>query len=185
MDILDAIHSRHSTREYLPEAPSDAIIVSLLDAAIRAPCAVNRQPWRFTVVTNRSWLDDVSERAKAYMTQTRPLDLPQTLYEKLADPQFHVFYHAPVLIVISADQQGPWIEADCALAAQNLMLAARAKGLGSCWIGLSQPFLATAEGLEALQISASDHPIAPIVVGAPRSEAPPSPRKPVAVNWVR
>jgi nitroreductase len=185
MEIFETINSRHSTREYLPEAPSDALIECLLDAAIRAPCAVNRQPWHFTVVSNRSLLDEISRRAKAYMTQSRPLDLPEHLYEKLTDPQFHVFYRAPTLIVVSANQQGPWIEADCALAAQNLMLAARAKGLGSCWIGLSQPFLATDDGRKALQIPASDYPIAPIVIGKPNRDALPSQRKPVSVNWVR
>jgi nitroreductase len=185
MDIFEAINSRHSTRDYLPETPSDALIESLTDAAIRAPCAVNRQPWHFTVVVNRSLLDHISQRAKAYMTQMRPLDLPESLYDKLADPQFDVFYHAPALIVISANQQGPWVEADCALAAQNLMLAAHAKGLGSCWIGLSQPFLATDDGRKALQISASDYPVAPIIVGRPSNDGPSSPRKPVSVNWVR
>jgi nitroreductase len=184
MEISEAINSRHSTRDYFPEAPSEAIIESLMDAAIRAPSAVNRQPWHFSVVANRSLLDDISKRAKAYMTKMRPLELPESLYDKLADPQFHVFYHAPTLIVISATQQGPWIEADCALAAQNLMLAARAQGLGSCWIGLSQPFLATDDGRKALQISAADYPIAPIVVGKASHDAPPSPRNPVSVNWV-
>jgi nitroreductase len=80
------------------------------------------------------------------MTRSPPLDLPENLYEKFADPQFDVFYGVPTLIVISTNQQGPWVEADCALAAQNLMLAAHATGLGPCWIGLSQPFLATDEG---------------------------------------
>jgi nitroreductase len=185
MEIFEAINSRHSMREYLPEAPSDALIECLLDAAIRAPCAVNRQPWHFTVVSNRPLLDEISQRAKAFMTQLRPLDLPEHLYEKLADPHFHVFYRAPTLIVVSANQQGPWIEADCALAAQNLMLAARAKGLGSCWIGLSQPYLATDDGRNALQISGNDYPVAPIVIGRPSRDAPPSQRKPVSVNWVR
>jgi nitroreductase len=65
------------------------------------------------------------------------------------------------------------------------MLAARAQGLGSCWIGLSQPFLATDDGRKALQISAADYPIAPIVVGKASRDAPPSPRNPASVNWVR
>jgi nitroreductase len=185
MDIFEAINSRHSTRDYLSEAPSDAIIETLLGAAMRAPCAVNRQPWHFTVVTNQSLLDEVSRRAKVYMTQMRPLDLPEHLYDKLADSRFNIFYHAPTLIVVSANQQGPWIEADCALAAQNLMLAAHAKDLGSCWIGLSQPYLATDDGRKVLQISATDYPIAPIVIGKPSRDAPPSQRKSVSVNWVR
>ncbi len=79
MDIFEAIKSRCSTRDYLPEAPSEATIQSLMDAAVRAPCAVNRQPWHFTVVVNRLVLDEISERTKDYMTRTRPLDLPDHL----------------------------------------------------------------------------------------------------------
>ena len=47
----------------------------------------------------------------------------------LSDPNFQIFYHAPVLIVISAMTEGPWIVEDCSLAAENLMLAARDIGL--------------------------------------------------------
>lgn len=123
-----------------------------MSAAARAPCAFNRQAWRFTIIVNRILLDEISAGAKGYMTRTRPLELPETLYQKLADPDFHVFYRAPALIVISAAAPGPWIEADGALAAENLMLAAQAQGLGSCWIGLSQPFLATPEGRALAQL---------------------------------
>ena len=45
MDIFEAINSRHSTRDYLPETPSDALIKSLTDAAIRAPCAGGARDW--------------------------------------------------------------------------------------------------------------------------------------------
>ena len=55
--------------------------------------------------------------------------------EMLNDPKFHIFYHAPVLVVIAAAEPTDWAVEDCALAAENLMLAAYAKGLGTCWIG--------------------------------------------------
>lgn len=185
MELLDAINQRHSTREYFAETPSDEMIEKLINAAIRAPSAVNRQPWRFTVVSNHALLDKISEKAKDYMTKLRPLDLPEQLYQKLADPNFQVFYHAPVLIVISSAQQAPWIEADCALAAQNLMLAAHASGLGSCWIGLSQPFLETEEGRRLIQLSQKDQPVAPVIVGKPRDQSAPSPRNSAVVSWLR
>jgi hypothetical protein len=70
----------------------------------------------------------------------------------LSDPQFHVFHHAPVLIVISGIRQGTYIAEDCALAAQNMMLAAFGQGLGTCWIGFSQGYLNTPEGKQALGI---------------------------------
>jgi nitroreductase len=95
-----------------------------------------------------------------------------------------VFDRAPALIVISAAAQGPWIEADGALAAENLMLAAQEQGLGSCWIGLSQPFLATPEGRTLAQLPIDETPVAPIVIGRPAQPSEPTPRQPVVARWI-
>lgn len=186
MDVIEAIYARQSTRDYRSDIPSDDVLAALIDAAIRAPCAVNRQAWRFTVIANRRKLDEIADNAKRFMTAQRPLALPESLYEKLADPDFPLFYGAPVLIVISATQTGPWIEADCALAAENLMLAATAKQLGSCWIGLSQPYLNTPEGRALAGIMPQMHAVAPIIVGFQREPAAaPSERRRPIIDWVR
>ena len=71
---------------------------------------------------------------------------PEHFQSLLDDPSFQIFYHAPVLILISATAEGAWIVEDYALAAENLMLSAYAAGLGSCWIGFAQSFLSTPEG---------------------------------------
>ncbi|WP_036283880.1 nitroreductase family protein [Methylocystis sp. ATCC 49242] len=184
MDVLEAISTRRSIRDFLPEAPSRDKIVALIEAATQAPSAVNRQPWSFLVVRDRALLDKISDGAKAFMTSTRPLELPEQLYEKLADPNFHVFYHAPALIVVAAEAKGPWIAEDCALAAENLMIAAHACGLGTCWIGLSQPFLSTREGKQMIGLPETETPFAPIVVGYPRVSAPHPPRKPPRLRWI-
>jgi len=184
MDALEAIGTRRSVRDYLPDAVSKEAIEQLIEAAIRAPSAVNRQPWSFTVVRDGALLDQISERAKAYMTSARPLALPDHLYEKLADPSFHVFYHAPVLIVIAAKTQAPWVSEDCALAAANLMLAAHASELGACWIGLCQPFLATPEGKRMINLSDSEIPLAPIIIGIPCREPALTPRHPPIIRWI-
>jgi len=184
MDVTEAIVARRSVRNYLPDAPSREAILSLIEAAVWAPSAVNRQPWRFSVVLDRALLDRISQEAKAHMTGLRPLALPAHLYEKLADPAFHVFYRAPALIVIAAPEGEPWIAEDCALAAQNLMLAAHAAGLGSCWIGLAQPYLATGEGRRALGLADDCVPLAPIIIGHARGEAPAAPRNPPDVRWI-
>ena len=184
MDVLEAIITRRSVRDYLPVAPSRETLLTLIEAATRAPNAVNRQPWSFTVLRDRAVLDQISRDAKAYMTRTRPLALPEQLYEKLADPEFHVFYRAPVLIVIAATAGAPWIAEDCALAAENLMLAAHGSGLASCWIGLAQPWLATQEGRRAIGLAEGQLPLAPIIIGHPRTPAPESPRQPPEIHWV-
>jgi hypothetical protein len=51
------------------------------------------------------------------MLKTLPPDPPSDHFQVLSSPNFHIFHHAPALIVISADAPGPWIVEDCALAA--------------------------------------------------------------------
>lgn len=184
MDVLEAIYQRHSVRRYLDRRPSRSLLETLIDAAQQAPCAFNRQAWRFTVITDRTRLDGISEQSKIFMTQRRPLDLPEALYGKLADPGFHVFYDAPALIVISAAAQGPWLETDCALAGQNLMLAAVAAGLGACWIGLCQPFLETEEGRALIALPPAERVFAPIIVGYPKDIPVASVRETAQVKWI-
>jgi nitroreductase len=102
----------------------------------------------------------------------------------LNDSNFHIFYRAPVLILISASAQGPWIVEDCALAAENLMLAAYALQLGTCWIGFAQSFLNTPNGKNALGLPATWVPVAPIIVGHPKAAPAPVPRKEPEIRWV-
>ena len=96
---------------------------------------------------NQRVLDRLSLDAKSHMLATMPASLHSDRFRLLLDdPNFHIFYHAPVMILISANAEGPWIVEDCALAAENLMLAAHAIGLGTCWIGFAQGFLNTPDG---------------------------------------
>jgi len=184
MDVFEAIAERRSVREFLPRSPPEEIIRRVVSAAIMAPSAVNRQPWTFTVIRDRSLLDDISREAKAYMLAAKPLSLPEHLYERLTSADFHVFYQAPALIVISAPSADPWIAEDCALAAQNLMLAAHGLGLGSCWIGLSQPWLATATGKRALELPEAQTPMAPVILGYPAGAVPAVSRNEPVIRWV-
>jgi nitroreductase len=73
---------------------------------------------------------------------------------------------------------------DCSLAAQNLMLAAYSFGLGTCWIGLSQSYLNTAEGKAALSLPEAWVPVAPIIVGYPKAEIAPTTRYAPEIRWV-
>jgi nitroreductase len=64
------------------------------------------------------------------------------------------------------------------------MLAALAQVLGSCWIGLSQPFLATPEGRALAQLPKDENPVAPIAIGRPTQAVAPTPRQPVVARWI-
>jgi nitroreductase len=185
MNLDEAISGRRSVREYTTEAVDDETIRRLIGAAVLAPSAVNEQPCTFTVVRDRQLLDRISRDAKSHMLAAMPVGSQSARFRSmLADRDFQIFHHAPALIVISADSQGPWIVEDCALAAENLMLAAHASGLGSCWIGFAQSFLNSPKGRDMLGLPADWVPVAPIIVGHPKATPRAVPRKSPEIRWV-
>jgi nitroreductase len=185
MGVDEAISGRRSVREYTTQAVEEQTIHYLINAAILAPNAVNQQPWTFTVVRDQGLLDRVSRGAKSHMLMSMPVSPHSDHFRSLLnEPNFQIFYRAPVLILICAEVDGPWIIEDCALAAENLMLAACAAGLGTCWIGFAQSFLNTPEGKEALDLPAGCMPVAPIIVGYPKNVPSPVPRKEPKVRWI-
>ena len=185
MDLQQALHSRRAVRAFSSEPVERATLLRLIDAAVQAPSAVNAQPWSFTVVENRALLARVSTESKAHMLATAPGDIAaHQLQERLRDPAFDIFYHAPALIVISSFRADLWAVENCSLAAENLMLAACAEGLGSCWIGFAQTWLASAAGKAALGIPSAYLPVAPVIVGHPQGIAPAVPRKQPEIRWI-
>ncbi len=186
MNVKDAIFGRRSIRDYTVGQPVDEqAILQLIEAAVYAPNALNEQPWIFTVLRDKSVLDQISHAAKTHMLAAMPAG-PQSdrLRPHLNDPDFHIFYHAPALIVISAAAPCPWAVENCALAAENMMLSAYSVGLGTCWVGLAQGYLNTPEGKRLLGLAAESTPVAPIAVGHPRAVPIDVPRRNPDVHWI-
>jgi nitroreductase len=184
MDLKEAIYTRRAVREFTVEPVDDETLRQLIDAAVQAPSAVNQQPWSFCVIRDKALLARISNEAKAHMLRTSPAALSHHFQEFLNDPKFDIFYRAPALIVISSVVESPWTVENCALAAENLMLAARAAGLGTCWIGFAQTWLGTPEGKAALNLPAKYVPVAPIIVGHPKSAPSAVPRKEPEIRWI-
>lgn len=185
MDLIEAIYSRRAVRRYEPRPLTRELIGGLIDAAIQAPSAMNRQPWTFTVVQERELLQRLSDSAKAFLAGG-DASHPEVsgAARRLLTPEFDIFYGAPALIVISATSPDAFATADCCLAAENLMLAARAQGLGSCWIGFAEAWLSTPQGKAALGIAEDRTPVAPVILGWPQGETPPTPRNPPEIHWI-
>jgi nitroreductase len=177
LSALDSIFTRRSVRTYSPRPLDAATIRSLLDAAVQAPTALHAEPWAFVVVQDRSLLKRLSDRAKGKWTDEashyrdlHPLGDPamsRTFAERMSDPDFCIFYDASTLIVICGRAPGPFVAADCWLAAGSLMLAACALGLGTCCIGSAIPVLNSPETKAELGIPSDAEAIAPIIVGVP------------------
>jgi nitroreductase len=191
LSALDAIFMRRSVRSYQRRKVDESTIRSLLDAAVEAPTAMHTEPWAFVVVQDDDMLREISKSAKAGWVEEaakyRDLHAPRqkdAFETRLADPAFSIFYDAGTLIVICAKPAGPFVTADCWLAAENLMLAACALGLGTCCIGSAVPALNTPEIRADLHIPPEVIAVVPIVVGVPAGGSPEVPRKdPEILFW--
>jgi nitroreductase len=183
MELNETIYGRRSTRAFLQQPVTRSVLERLIDSAIQAPSARNEQPWEFVIIQSIPLLDQISEASKAHIRGTEKGLLALHPHDTLNDPNFHIFYHAPALIVISV-KPGDWAVENAALAAENLMLVAHAHGLGTCWIGLAQDWLGTAEGRRAIGVSEEFLPVAPIIVGHPAGAMPPVPRHPAQLRWI-
>ena len=147
--VADAIYSRRSVRSYTADPVDETHVRALLQAAVQAPTAMRAEPWLFVVVQDRAALKRYSDVAKVTMLKDAQLyrDLhdpsltPKNggFLKALGSPDFNIFYNAGTLILICCRSTNPFVTADCWLAAQNLMLAASAMGLGTCCIGSALP----------------------------------------------
>ena len=102
----------------------------------------------------------------------------------LEDPQFALFYDAPALVVVLAKSAATQSAEDCCLAAENLMLAARSEGLGSCWIGFARPWLDLPATKAELNLPEHYHLVAPIILGYPTAWPESHGRKAAETYWL-
>ncbi len=185
VDVLEAIYRRRAVRDYTGEALTRAEIEGLLEAAIMAPSAVNAQPWAFVVLQGHEELARYAREGRDLLVTSADANGDQTgaqLLQLVSASDFELFHRAPAVILIYATDQNSVPE--CFLAAQNLMLAAWAMGLGTCPIGLARPLFALERVKVELKIPPSwSHALA-IAVGHPSGETPPTPRRAaLVVTW--
>jgi nitroreductase len=130
-DIIDVIKNRRSVRSYKDKPISKEIINKLLEAAVLAPNAMNRQELKFIIVTNKDYIKKLSS---AVISESKK-QMPDWKFRNLEDP---VYYSAPLLIIILGNKDSNWQMSDAAFAAENMMLYARSLDIGSCFIGFTR-----------------------------------------------
>jgi len=187
--ILKAIYARHSVRSYAPTPLASADVQTLLDAAVHAPTAMHEEPWAFVVVQNQALLQRLSDLAKPLFVEEvrhRNAHGASHSFDHFTRADFNIFHGANTLIIICAKPLGPFVVADCWLAAENLMLAANAIGLGSCVIGSAVAALNIHKVKTELGIPDEYSAIAPVVVGVPSGSGVATSRnEPVILSWKR
>lgn len=169
--VLDNIAARTSVRAYTSEPVPDEMVETLLRAAMAAPSAMNRQPWEFVVVNDRAVLDTLAGKLR---------------YAKM-------LVQAPLAIVVCAEtmithrdgsqsENGLW-EHDASAATQNILLAAKALGLGAVWTAASDPER-SAVVKEALNIPGTIMPLCVIPIGFPAEDPEPKDKwKPEKIHY--
>jgi nitroreductase len=156
MDFWQTVEARHSVRAFDPQTGvSPQMVERLLQAAIRAPSAGNRQPWHFYVVRDATVRQDLAAAAygQAFVAQ------------------------APIVIVVCADAEQSatryadrgrelYCLQDTAAATAYILLAAAALGLGGCWVGAFDE----REAAHVLDLPVRHRPVAILPIGKPAGE---------------
>ena len=188
MEFTDVLNGRRSVRSYQDKPIEAETIKALIDAAVLAPSAVNSQPWEFWVVLGRDRIEDLSQRAKAWLVEKVAHDpTAGAVHQRqhLATPDLSLLYHAPALMLVTAESFEKQADEDCCLAAFSLMLGARNLGIGTCWIGSTRPWFNLATTKRELGIPEAASVVAPVVMGYPTEWPEAHGRNPAKVHWVR
>ena len=152
-ETIKTIFARRSIRKYTKESISSEDLKTLLDAAMAAPSASNRQPWHFIAVTDRKTLDKL---ANAHS------------YGKM-------LYEAPLCITVCGDTsiaERFWVQ-DCSAATQNILVGVTTLGLGAVWLGVYPRKERVKDVKEILSIPEGITPLCLISIGHPDEEKEP------------
>lgn len=154
MDTMEAMFTRRSIRKYTDKPVSTEDIEEILKAAFVAPSAADERPWHFVVIRHKDTLEGLAEAMEGCeMLETATLGL-----------------------LICGDESleqipGFW-QQDCSACAENVLLAAHAKGLGACWIAIGGVDPRVKAVREATDVPETIVPFALISIGHPAEELP-------------
>jgi len=162
MDVFEAIKGRRSVRRYKTDTVQKELVEKLLGAACWAPSGGNIQPWKFIVINDKNLLELVRKVSPGYLGQT------------------------PLGIFVCSDKEKAYriggtlgrdylTIADCAMAVENMLLAAHALGLGTCVV---KSFSRIAVK-EMLEIPDNIEPELLVIVGYPAQTPRPPDRIPL------
>jgi nitroreductase len=156
MDAIEAILTRRSIRRYTDQPISPETVDELLKAAMAAPSAHNKQPWSFVVIDDHQLLEVFAEL--------------HSYSGMLSQAQLAILVCGDTLV-----QPERWM-LDCTASAQNILLAAHAKGLGAVWVAVYPGSPRMKEVQTILKLPDHISPLCLISLGHPQGKINPSKR---------
>jgi len=180
MDLISAIDTRTSCRQFLPDAIDTATIVQILAAGCRAPSPLNAQPWQFLVIRApaiKQAIHEEAERCKAWAIE-------KSGWKWLNTYKTDFLLQAPVLVAVVGDPKKSGMDMfqeegsvgyqlACAAAIQNMMLAAHALDLGSLFFTMFEK----SRIRRIIHVADEKTPVALVCIGKPKDPQKPVPRK--------
>ncbi|MBQ9827469.1 MAG: nitroreductase family protein [Lachnospiraceae bacterium] len=124
-ETMQSILARRSYKTFDEKPISDEALETIVTAGLYAPTGMNRQPWHFTVIKSKEWLEKFGEARRSLPL---PPGIPPEVAAKFGDPM----RNAPVMIIISAGESFTAVQ-DCCLAMENMFIAAASLGIMSGW----------------------------------------------------
>ena len=184
-ETINSIKNRRSTRVFLSGQIKEEELKVIIDAGLSAPSAHNQQSWHFTVVQNKEILDRLSNAAKEVGKS-----VDDAFIRQLANNEkFHAFYNAPTVVIVSGDKNGFMSEVNCAVATENMLIAAESLEIGSCWVGYVSYLLTSEKGdiyKKELRIPDTHQPYFAVALGYKKSERGNAPaRKENTVSYIK
>jgi nitroreductase len=185
MNILEAIHTRRSIREFTDRPISRDEIVALLETAVRGPNHRMTQPWRFYVLGPESRRAYGAALGARKAKRVEDPEAARAVIEKVAAAEAAV--PAEIVVSMTLDENPEIREEDYAatmMGVQNLLLAARAMGLGTHL--KTGAVMADPRARAAVGVPENERIVATIQLGEAASVPEPKPRRPVAevTTWV-
>jgi nitroreductase len=184
--IIENIKQRRSVRSYKEDKIDKKIVSELISAGTSAPTGANSQPWRFVVAESDAFRKKIAKLSVPYYKKWLS-GMPEA-FRKMregvdAESIDVVYYGAPLVVFVIG--KGMTADFDCSMACENMMLAARSLGIGSCWVFIGSLVAKEKEIADAFGMTEGEKIYGPIIFGYPKDGFPEEPEKrPVDVRWL-
>ncbi|MDA4109232.1 nitroreductase family protein [Mycolicibacterium holsaticum] len=196
MPLAEAMMTQRAVRRVLPDPVDDAVVLKCIELALRAPTGSNGQNWEFIVVKDQSVKDKLAKRYRQAWSlyggvgrRVAAGDEPMQKILRAVQWQVEHFSEIPVLVVpcLRGGTRVPYMPSPFVgessffgsiyPSVQNLLLAARAMGLGASLITL--PLWSVTSARRTLGLPLTVTPVCVVPLGWPRGRYGPTTRKPV------
>ncbi len=184
--VLETIKKRQSIRSYKSDPVRHDVIQTVIEAGNQAPARGRQQEgsalpdfqlWRFVVVENPDLKRKLVDTALPFwrnmvenMKSSNP-DMYEGVmaqYETMPEPKDMVYYAAPAVVFVIGPKG---FDVSCALACENMMIAATSLGLGSCYVGFGAMVTGNDEIVQALELKKEEKIYGPILLGYPADDS--------------